>query len=266
VRFKIQDTKEQIETTSMSTNIASIEFQIMSNNDIAQLAELEVVSSRLYNEGSLTPTAYGLLDPKLGVSSKGAICSTCNEKYIECPGHYGYIKLELPVYHIGFFKHVLSILQCICKNCSKVLLTDQSKKKYIKLKAKTSDTIQKDKLRRQMIDECKNTKICQYCDSFNGTVKKEPGIACKIIHDQFDNKKLTNDDHVSLLTQKFEKICKINKDVEWGLNKMQQDINPLIAYNLLKNIPKEDTPLFDMAGDDIKPHDMIINYVIVPPI
>jgi DNA-directed RNA polymerase III subunit RPC1 len=47
---------------------------------------------------------------------------------------------------------------------------------------------------------------------------------------------------------------------------MQQDINPLVAYNLLKNIKKEDLPLFDMDGNKVHPCDMIINYVIVPPI
>lgn len=47
---------------------------------------------------------------------------------------------------------------------------------------------------------------------------------------------------------------------------MLQDINPKVAYNLLKNIPKEDIPLFDMPDKNTHPSDMIINYVIVPPI
>lgn len=33
----------------------------------------------------------------------------------DCVGHFGYIKLVLPVFHIGFFKHVIGILQIICK-------------------------------------------------------------------------------------------------------------------------------------------------------
>ena len=32
-----------------------------------------------------------------------------------CAGHFGYIKLALPAYHIGFFKHILNVLQVICK-------------------------------------------------------------------------------------------------------------------------------------------------------
>jgi len=34
---------------------------------------------------------------------------------LECPGHFGYMKLALPIYHIGFFGDVINILQCICK-------------------------------------------------------------------------------------------------------------------------------------------------------
>lgn len=34
----------------------------------------------------------------------------------------GFLKLELPVFHIGYFKHVLQLLCCICKSCSGVLL------------------------------------------------------------------------------------------------------------------------------------------------
>ena len=187
VRFKIQDTKEHVETTSISKQVESIEFQTMSSADIQKLSELEVISSRLYNDFSenddgFTPTAYGLLDPKLGVSTKKDVCTTCNEKYEKCPGHYGYIKLELPVFHIGFFKQVLQTLQCICKRCSEVLLSEQSKKKFMAMKARITDPLQRDKIRREMIDECKGNKQCLHCDTYNGTVKKEPKIACKFPH------------------------------------------------------------------------------------
>ena len=68
------------------------------------------------------------------------------------------------------------------------------------------------------------------------------------------------------MTQRFENICAINKDVEWGMNKMQQDINPLMAYNLLKNIPKKEIQLLKMPYKDMHPIDMIVYYVLVPPV
>lgn len=44
----------------------------------------------------------------------------------------GYIKLELPVFHIGYLKAVHAILQCICKTCSHVLLEVEERRKYLK--------------------------------------------------------------------------------------------------------------------------------------
>lgn len=44
----------------------------------------------------------------------------------------GYINLQLPVFHIGFFKQTLAVLSCICKACSRVLLYESESKKYYK--------------------------------------------------------------------------------------------------------------------------------------
>ncbi|CAN0413334.1 unnamed protein product, partial [Discosporangium mesarthrocarpum] len=35
----------------------------------------------------------------------------CSHRLVDCAGHYGHIKLELPVFHIGYFKHTLTALQ-----------------------------------------------------------------------------------------------------------------------------------------------------------
>lgn len=44
-----------------------------------------------------------------GISNKASICETCNQKLADCAGHFGYIKLELPVFHIGYFKNTLQV-------------------------------------------------------------------------------------------------------------------------------------------------------------
>lgn len=46
---------------------------------------------------------------------KDATCETCGQKMQECAGHWGYIKLVLPIFHIGYFRPVINILQEICK-------------------------------------------------------------------------------------------------------------------------------------------------------
>jgi RNA polymerase Rpb1, domain 1 len=48
---------------------------------------------------------------------KSGKCETCGLEAAFCPGHYGYIDLELPVFHPGYFKSTIKVLQCICKVC-----------------------------------------------------------------------------------------------------------------------------------------------------
>lgn len=46
---------------------------------------------------------------------KDSVCDTCGQKMQECAGHWGYLKLVLPIFHIGYFRPVINILQEICK-------------------------------------------------------------------------------------------------------------------------------------------------------
>lgn len=42
-------------------------------------------------------------------------CTTCGQDLTDCPGHFGYIRLALPIFHVGYFNEIINILQCICK-------------------------------------------------------------------------------------------------------------------------------------------------------
>ena len=59
----------------------------------------------------------------MGTSEASLLCQTCGRGLIECPGHFGFVKLALPVFHVGYFKHTLAILQTVCKECAGLLLT-----------------------------------------------------------------------------------------------------------------------------------------------
>lgn len=58
-----------------------------------------------------------------GTTEKNAFCETCGLNSVECVGHYAYIKLVVPVFHIGYFKHTIAILQCICKAGPVIFIT-----------------------------------------------------------------------------------------------------------------------------------------------
>lgn len=46
-----------------------------------------------------------------GTSEKDRPCLTCGKNLADCLGHYGYLDLELPCFHIGYFKATIGILQ-----------------------------------------------------------------------------------------------------------------------------------------------------------
>ena len=85
------------------------------------------------------PVLGGLNDPALGVIDRNATCTTCKNTYDakdggynDCPGHFGHLQLEVPVFHIGFLLEVYKLIQCVCINCSR-LLADKSDPEYAKV-------------------------------------------------------------------------------------------------------------------------------------
>ena len=68
----------------------------------------------------------------MGTSESSVTCETCQRGLLDCPGHYGFVKLALPVFHVGYFKHTLAILQSVCKECSRVLLSPEERERALK--------------------------------------------------------------------------------------------------------------------------------------
>lgn len=95
---------------------------------------------------------------------KNSECSTCKKKLEHCAGHFGHIQLELPVFHAGFFKHTLTILQAICKACSRILLPESDRLKYLaKLQGSRIDSLARNAIFKKVVETCKK-------DSHSGTV------------------------------------------------------------------------------------------------
>jgi DNA-directed RNA polymerase III subunit RPC1 len=54
--------------------------------------------------------------------NNGALCKTCNKDFEDCIGHFGYIRLTVPIFHLGFFSDIVNILQCICKVLNNIII------------------------------------------------------------------------------------------------------------------------------------------------
>ena len=106
-----------IEAVAQSLIRTDIQFGVFSPQDVKQLSVLELHQRDLYNVqlSNRPPAQFGVLDKALGTSEKTDVCQTCHENIQDCVGHFGVIQLTLPVFHIGYFKLMVNILQNICK-------------------------------------------------------------------------------------------------------------------------------------------------------
>jgi len=121
---KLRCTKEPFIEDVGAHKIKSIRFSVLSGSEIRKSAEVQVWNSRIYGH-DMKPVPNGLLDTRMGLPSKpkkdpskqdkDAVCSTCHGPFSDCPGHFGYLKLALPVFNVGFFNCMLDVLKCICK-------------------------------------------------------------------------------------------------------------------------------------------------------
>ena len=98
-----------------------IQFGLLSTEVLRKISVLKLESNDLYDKG--VPKAGGLCDLRLGTTDRQFKCQTCNGDILTCPGHFGHVELTIPVFHVGFIKTVVKILQCVCFECSRCLYT-----------------------------------------------------------------------------------------------------------------------------------------------
>eukprot|EP00835_Amoeboradix_gromovi_P002001 NODE_104_length_19952_cov_0.449000.p1 type:complete len:1361 gc:universal NODE_104_length_19952_cov_0.449000:14372-18454(+) len=244
--------------------VDKVEFGIFSKSDIDRISHIEVLSSDLYNYTTTKEAVpYGPLDRRLGCAEKNALCETCNKKMEECVGHFGVIKLSLPIFHYGFFKGTLAILQCICKGCSRVMIDEQSKKRYLR-RYRTVDLEMTTKMKifKDIQSKCKKVSICMYCNYVNGTVKKIG--AMKIVHVKF-SKVPNSDTSMDEYIGEMSSVLHVNESLKSYITKCEEDVNPLLTYRLFEKMSDDDTELMGLNPKVSRPENLVLTFFPVPP-
>lgn len=243
-------------------------YLCFSPEEIQQASHLQVVSKNLYNQDQArTPVQYGVLDQRMGVSQKNTICATCNQGLNECVGHFGYLDLALPVFHVGHFRATITILQTICKKCARVMLKEDDAKMFSKrLMNPNLSYLAKKAIHQQVLKKAKKNTKCPHCDAGNGAVKKGTGLM-KIVHEPLRGKKATD----PLVTNALDELLKsteANKELSQSINQSSliQELNPIEVLNLFKNIQKSDIPLLGMTAINANPTNLIVRRIYVPPV
>ncbi len=189
----------------VSKKVGKIIFGLLSPKEIKKMAQAKIVTPELYDKEGY-PVDGGLMDVRLGVIDPGLRCKTCGEKLKDCMGHFGYIELARPVIHIKHTKTILNILRSTCRDCGRILYSeDEIERKYKliqKIKKKRGlETYRR--LTKIYINDLKTTKKCPHCGGKQYNFKLEKPV------NYYENEKRISPIEIRL---RFEKVP--DKDCE----------------------------------------------------
>ncbi|XP_040371173.1 DNA-directed RNA polymerase II subunit RPB1 isoform X1 [Rosa chinensis] len=237
---------------------SSVQFGILSPGEIRQMSVLEVEDGRSMLNGK--PVRGGLSDPRLGPIDRHNRCETCANNLSECPGHFGHIELAKPVFHFGFMKTLLSVMRCVCFNCSKLLLDEEDVKFKQALRIKKP----KDRLKK-FVDACKNKTKCEGGDeidrqgSTSGQHVKQSWGGCGAQQPKFSMAGLELVAEYKSQRKQYDEE-QLPEPVE-----RKQILTAEKVLSLLKRISDEDCQFLGLNPEYARPDWMILQVLPIPP-
>jgi len=209
--------------------VESISFGIFSPKQITEASTAKVVTPELYDKEGY-PVDGGLMDLRLGVIDPGLRCKTCGQKLKECPGHFGFIDLARPVIHIKFVRQILDLLKSSCKSCGRIIIPDESIKRYIAILDKIGEEEGFEARRRKIKEIVRKYKLKEKC----------PHCATK-----------------------QDKI-KLEKPYNFYENDIR--LSPIEVRARLEKLSDEDLRIFGFKQKDFRPEWLIITVMQIPPV
>ncbi|SCV06117.1 LANO_0H22474g1_1 [Lachancea nothofagi CBS 11611] len=254
--------------------IKGLEFSALSASDIVGQSKVEISTRDLYDlENGRKPKDGGALDTKMGVSSSHGECSTCHGNLASCHGHFGHIKLSLPVFHVGYFKATIQVLQAVCKSCAALLLSEEDKRQFLsELRRPGIDNLRRMGILKKVVDQCKKQRRCLKCGNLNGVVKKAAAgsgsASLKILHDTFRWVGKKSAPEKDKWVGDWKTVLSHNPELERYVKKCTDDLNPLKTLNLFKQVAPEDCELLgiDSSVKSGRPETYIWRYLPAPPV
>jgi len=148
--------------------VDQIYFGVVSPQEIRRLSVAEIQTADTYDEDG-APITSGLMDGRLGTLEPRQRCKTCGNTAIRCPGHFGHIELAVPIIHVEFTKIVDDLLDATCRNCGRLLHSDDRIarikmriERTRKLLGTVPDDLYKRVLREAKSKECPRCGVPQY--------------------------------------------------------------------------------------------------------
>uniref|UniRef100_A0AC35U8A1 DNA-directed RNA polymerase subunit n=1 Tax=Rhabditophanes sp. KR3021 TaxID=114890 RepID=A0AC35U8A1_9BILA len=255
--------QERFVDIDLAKRVVGVKFGAGDAETIRKSAVLPIFNTKLYDEsgGKWATASYGPLDPRLGTFQKTTNCATCKKNMTDCVGHYGFIDLEVPIFHVGFFKQTIQMLQCICKGCSSLLIQGEVRDNFMRqVKNPALDYLKRKRVHKNIVDTCKKISICHACSYKNGVVKKAVGAVLKIVH--ADPADLTKTHEYAACISENSELAALLAGGKFTL------LDPMQVMSIFCAVKVQDYPLlFAKAGPTCQvPKDILVTRIPVPPV
>ena len=211
------------------------------------------INVETYYDSNGEPRINGLFDPRMGYIERGRTCKTCNQTYINCPGHFGHIELPKPVFNLQFEDWIVKILQCVCIKCSRLLVNKNNQ--IIKNIITNTKGNYKDRFEK-IHKLCQKAKVCGMSEKKADDRYDNGG--CGAIQPSKYNKTSFRSDYIISAEWKYET----------GDNPMNltQELNAEIVLAIFKRICDDDAAVMGFSSKWCMPSWLIITVLpVVPP-
>jgi DNA-directed RNA polymerase II subunit RPB1 len=231
--------------------VKGIQFSVLGPNEIIARSAVEVNRTDTYTGNE--PVVGGLFDSRMGVLEHNKMCSTCEQKNIFCPGHFGHIVLAKPVFHAMFFDITRKILKCVCYRCSRILISPNTQNADLKADIQKIMAIKDNQMRwNTYFKLCSTSTKIKCCgdDETLGCNAKQPS-------------KYNKDGAMKIVAEWKDKQEKVN-----GTDEATKTILEFTAEDVLrifKRITEEDMEIMGFNPKWNRPEWMICTVLPVPP-
>ncbi|GMS82240.1 hypothetical protein PENTCL1PPCAC_4415 [Pristionchus entomophagus] len=94
-------------------------------HEMEKLSVLEITQTKTFDQIG-HPIRGGLYDPMLGASDSFDRCTTCDQYDFMCPGHFGHIRLDVPVFNPLLYQLTHNLMKGSCVHCHRLMCNSDS--------------------------------------------------------------------------------------------------------------------------------------------
>ena len=279
-------------------DLERIDFGLMDPESYRDISATKVITADTYDDDGF-PIDMGLMDPRLGVIDPGLECKTCGKHSGSCNGHFGHIELAAPVIHVGFAKLIRRLLRGTCRECSRILLTEDEQAEFRDRLQRTRDLGRDiDDVTKAAIRQARKKDRCPHCGEEQFDIQHEkpttyyevqdvlasdyPSRIAAAMEPSEDSDRVTPTelaDETGLDVGRIQEIVsgefrprpEDRRALESALDVelTEEDMNKLMASDIrdwFEHIPDDDIESIGIDADGSRPEWMILTVLPVPPV